>query len=84
MKRVAFGELDGLSRKRRPVFVYTPAPSGPRAAVALTRDPASLTAILPPPPALSVRIRGVRGASGTGGVALGAPEKASQTLALSV
>lgn len=36
MNRVAFVELNGFSRKRRPVFVYTPALFGPRSA-AVTR-----------------------------------------------
>ena len=83
MKRVTFGEIDGLSRKRGCVFVNGGAESRPRRMVALTRCPQRVTAVPSPRGALSVRSRDVRGAIVTRQVALEPRMKASRTLALS-
>lgn len=83
LKPVAFPELDGFSRKRGPVLLYShPAPR-PRPAAALSRDGQRVTTLGPRPPALSVRTRGVRGPIATCRVAIAGPKPASQTLALS-
>src|SRR5690606_7278726 len=78
------GELNGFSRKRGPVFVYSQPQSCGHPTIALTRCPQSVTAIRPRQPALSVRTRGVRASTVTHQVALGRAKNAAQTLALSL
>ena len=80
---VALRELNGRSRKRAPVFVYSHAAGPPTASLALTRCPQSVTTIPPSSAALSVRSRYIRGSTATYRVGIGGLRGASQTLALS-
>lgn len=83
MKRVALGEIEGFSRKRGPVFVYTRAEARPFRMVVPTRCPQRFTAIPPRRAALSIRSREVWGPIETRRVALDPRMKAPRTLALS-
>ncbi len=83
LKLVRPGELDGLSRKRRPVCVNSQTESRGSTAVALNRWPKRARVTDQRRAALSVRSRCVRGPTATHGVTLGTLRGAAQTLALS-